>query len=867
MPLSRGDVPHICTLAEDLLRVLEDIPRALRALEEAKAKGQFDAQARSPRGFTVGTPRDALEEVRENLLKALAPSKDPDSYRYVGGDDDITGSDLDLRGKVALKWLYWLCADTGKWHSASGPRREETILQLVDLVPTLGSTKRHPRGPKAVGRRGGQPTDIEKRAGPSNPFRQLCNLALKIVEEEQARDCTPPHQRHNRTVEERVAVEELLRNLKADCTVAGKVLQREREAELATGKLLKACTELLVWEAAVRLRFLSEDEAAKDKGGPCVALCNRLWPTFEPVDFLARLHDRLALAEQEHTLRPWRAGYERAKAAFEKHRAQLFHLLYQPVGDGAVLPERWRHPIEQAEFRRDTIWRPGCPQLATYENPETGVLYGDRAAADTFDRLAREAWQAVPGSPDGKQQAAQFAANDTDRWLTMVYRGLRDAQLQGLHYLEDDDWVEIEEPGGVRGLEPAVNYALPMTYGPIQDPDQRPVLARPFTRWRITHPTIDVFAASIIALDVLLGNPDPNGGYFVSWQEMDAWQRSPEFQNANHTLDIIVLGNRARFPINRYSCKIVEGDTPTVCPNARPYLPEAFLPSVTGVFRRFLKPGQTIHWVGDQLTIDSVCTCHMTTGRNSPAEQKPKLGVALFATALPLEFAAVCAHLTHLTEETHKGTVYQRGLFHGDRGTWEVLVAMTGAGNAPAAAETERAISYCNPKACFFVGVAGGIKDLTLGDVVAATKVYGYESGKDKRSFMPRADVGHSTYPLEQRAKAESLKPDWRQRAKDGTADDAKVLVGPIAAGEKVVASTRSATYRFLKRQYSDALAVEMEGRGFLEGARMNHPVEALIVRSISDMINQKADADATGSQQRAARHASAFAFEVLSKL
>src|SRR5207245_329002 len=113
--------------------------------DEAKAKGQFDAQVRSPRGFTAGTPRDALEEVKEKLLSALAPSKGADSYRYVGGDDDITGSDLDLRDKVALKWLYWLCADTGKWHGASGTQREETILQLVDLVQTLGSTKLRPR--------------------------------------------------------------------------------------------------------------------------------------------------------------------------------------------------------------------------------------------------------------------------------------------------------------------------------------------------------------------------------------------------------------------------------------------------------------------------------------------------------------------------------------------------------------------------------------------------------------------------------------------------------------------------------------------------------------------------------------------------
>lgn len=58
-----------------------------------------------------------------------------------------------------------------------------------------------------------------------------------------------------------------------------------------------------------------------------------------------------------------------------------------------------------------------------------------------------------------------------------------------------------------------------------------------------------------------------------------------------------------------------------------------------------------------------------------------------------------------------------------------------------------------------------------------------------------------------------------------------------------------------------------MEGRGFLAAAHANHPVRALIVRGISDLINNKSDIDDAGRQEIAARHASAFAFEVLAKL
>jgi hypothetical protein len=109
----------------------------MRALEEIKTKGKFDPLARSPRGVVAGTPRDALETIREKLLQVLAPSKDKGSYQYNGGDSDIIESDLDLKLKVALKALFQLCADTGKWHSTPDSRREETILQLVEVRQIL----------------------------------------------------------------------------------------------------------------------------------------------------------------------------------------------------------------------------------------------------------------------------------------------------------------------------------------------------------------------------------------------------------------------------------------------------------------------------------------------------------------------------------------------------------------------------------------------------------------------------------------------------------------------------------------------------------------------------------------------------------
>jgi len=246
------------------------------------------------------------------------------------------------------------------------------------------------------------------------------------------------------------------------------------------------------------------------------------------------------------------------------------------------------------------------------------------------------------------------------------------------------------------------------------------------------------------------------------------------------------------------------------------------------------------------------------------------IGKAVILTALPAEYKAVRTHLSTLKEVRHpQGTVYEVGHFAcpGDL-AWEVAIVEIGSGNANAAFETERAIAFFQPSALLFVGVAGGIKDVHLLDVVAATKVYGYESGKEDVTFLPRPDVGESSYSLIQRARAQARNITWRMRLPTGHPESApQVVVAPIAAGEKVVASTRSATRTFLRAAYSDAVAVEMEGHGCLRASHANQQVATLIVRGISDLIDRKADSDSEGYQAHAAASAAAFAFDVLGNL
>jgi len=118
-----------------------------------------------------------------------------------------------------------------------------------------------------------------------------------------------------------------------------------------------------------------------------------------------------------------------------------------------------------------------------------------------------------------------------------------------------------------------------------------------------------------------------------------------------------------------------------------------------------------------------------------------------------------------------------------------------------------------------------------------------------------------SAHALLSRARHEAGERGWLERiraARPGLvpAPSIRATVGPVAAGPKVLASTRSATFNFIQEHYGDALAVEMEGYGFLRSVRMNHPIQGIVVRGISDCIGDKTPGNDADWQPVAARHA-----------
>jgi nucleoside phosphorylase len=252
--------------------------------------------------------RHALSLADAYFVLALihdADRRDAGRINPFGPDDE---PELTYPSDAGQEWVFWhiMASHVSTLRASDQITLDNCLAQIEDDLRTPlanGAAAGPASGPVPMPLASAQSPLAQSRPAHSsdqhvmepNPFRQLCALALQIREQELERDRTPAHERRPHTVEYRATLEDRLRDLVADCCVASRCLgdHREREAEEAARQLADACIALLVWEGAVRLHRLSAEEAGPEKGGPCVALCNRLNPSFDRVDHLARLFDRI----------------------------------------------------------------------------------------------------------------------------------------------------------------------------------------------------------------------------------------------------------------------------------------------------------------------------------------------------------------------------------------------------------------------------------------------------------------------------------------------------------------------------------------------------------------------------------------------
>jgi nucleoside phosphorylase len=240
---------------------------------------------------------------------------------------------------------------------------------------------------------------------------------------------------------------------------------------------------------------------------------------------------------------------------------------------------------------------------------------------------------------------------------------------------------------------------------------------------------------------------------------------------------------------------------------------------------------------------------------------------AIIVTALPLESAAVRRYLSNVRYLRHpQGNLYECGEFLAAEQPWQIILVETGPGNRASAQQTERALTFFRERpitVALLVGIAGGLKDVGLGDVVFASVVYDYEGGKEAEHFQPRVRTYQASPFWQDRARILAASDERLNYVRQQPAQRPKLLIAPLACGEKVIASRASATYQLLRQYCSDAVAVAMEDAGFMLAAQQGG-VAALVIRGISDLIDRKSETDAQGYQELAADNAAACAFALL---
>jgi nucleoside phosphorylase len=280
---------------------------------------------------------------------------------------------------------------------------------------------------------------------------------------------------------------------------------------------------------------------------------------------------------------------------------------------------RWELPAESESSAAFMEW------LRWNSPAKLGYLFGDQAGRRQFEHLAERGWLALPGTRDGKNEAYP-QPRPLERWMAFVYRQLDEAASSYLA-AEDVLWVADYGPDGQlveRRYDPCA-----VTQGNIVStgyPDAGGLSDRA-RRWVYTALATDPFTVSAVAIDALLAHPIPGGARLVSWREMDAYQKSPAFQNSNFLVDFIILANAKRFPVFRWDCKPVPGATPSICPSAEPKppmrlkSPGEIMADLEKRFRdlHLVGDGETIHWVGRQATVESTCVCHLSAAPLAPA--------------------------------------------------------------------------------------------------------------------------------------------------------------------------------------------------------------------------------------------------------
>lgn len=183
-----------------------------------------------------------------------------------------------------------------------------------------------------------------------------------------------------------------------------------------------------------------------------------------------------------------------------------------------------------------------------------------------------------------------------------------------------------------------------------------------------------------------------------------------------------------------------------------------------------------------------------------------------------------------------------------------VITCIAGSGNATPQIPVERMIQKFDPEAMFFVGIACGLRNFNLGDVVTSEVVWAYEYAKTQEAGdKDRSRVYGCELHLLNDVSFFSFHDEWNEdyrRLKSRfpaeilpSQDSAPKKLHSsiwIASGEKVMGDGK---LEELNKEHDKIRAGEMEGYGFAQACKQHRPPTPwLVIRGISDYGDKTKD-------------------------
>lgn len=246
----------------------------------------------------------------------------------------------------------------------------------------------------------------------------------------------------------------------------------------------------------------------------------------------------------------------------------------------------------------------------------------------------------------------------------------------------------------------------------------------------------------------------------------------------------------------------------------------------------------------------------------------------LILGALPMEVELLQSQMNQVEKRELAGRSFYRGILEGQ----PIVLAQSGVGKVNAALTTQVALDHFPIERVIFTGVAGGVDPkLKIGDIVIATWLTHHDYGNiTPKGFEWTPVPGENNrkfqyFPTDERLRELALKVGkkirWHPLPKElrGGKGDQKpsIVTRPVVTGDQFIASEEKRSWIFKTFQ---AGAVEMEGAAVAQVCQANR-VPCLILRSLSDLANEKAHLDFGTFARYASQNMTLFVRSILREL